>query len=183
MGAGDCQAETIAKKQARLWIVIIEPVFIGEGFPFSVFVAFALCVHGIADALAHFLCADFFGAFAVDIGGSVACIQYLCDSILNRLRFCNQTEGEFQQHSGGKNGCDGVCHILACDIGGGAMDGFVHPECAVRQTCGGQHPDRAGNLACLVGNNIPENIRGYNNIEMLGISHKLHCGIIHIHVV
>ena len=59
MGAGDCQAEKIAKKQARLWIVIIEPVFIGEGFPFSVFVVFALCVNGIADALAHFLCADF----------------------------------------------------------------------------------------------------------------------------
>lgn len=73
------------KKQAWLWIVIIEPAFIGEGFPFSVFVIFALCVNGIADALAHFLCADFFGAFAVDIGGSVACIQYLCDSILNRL--------------------------------------------------------------------------------------------------
>lgn len=35
MGAGDCQAEEIAKKQARLWIVIIEPVFIGEGFLFQ----------------------------------------------------------------------------------------------------------------------------------------------------
>ena len=46
------------KKQAWLWIVIIEPAFIGEGFPFSVFVVFALCVNGIADALAHFLCGE-----------------------------------------------------------------------------------------------------------------------------
>ncbi len=37
------------------------------------FVAFVLCVDdGIANALAHFLCADFLGACAINIGGSIA---------------------------------------------------------------------------------------------------------------
>ena len=63
------------------------------------------------------------------------------------------------------------------------MNRFIHAEAAFRQRSGRKHTDGTRYLARLIGENISEDIAGEDDVELLRISHDLHCGIVHIEMI
>ena len=62
------------------------------------------------------------------------------------------------------------------------MDRLVHARIFRSQAGGGQHPDGAADHGSFVRQNVAEQVGGDDYVELAGISHQLHCAVIHIHV-
>ena len=62
------------------------------------------------------------------------------------------------------------------------MDGLVQSARTVAQGSRGQHTDGACDLGRLIGQNVTEHIGGNDDIELRGVAHKLHSGVVHQHI-
>ena len=73
---------------------------------------------------------------------------------------------------------------LPGDVGRRSVDRLVQPQARppARQRGGGKHPDRSGAHARLVGQDVAEQIAGDDHVELAGIAHQLHRGVVDVHV-
>ena len=55
----------------------------------------------------------------------ILCIQSFSHSGLDELRLLIETKGVAQKQSGAEDGANGIGNPLSCDIGGGAVNGFI----------------------------------------------------------
>ena len=87
-----------------------------------------------------------------------------------------------QHHRGGEDGGERIGLALPGDIGRGAVDRLVQPLARAIERGGGQHADRPGAHARLIRQDIAEQIAGDDHVELAGVAHQLHRGIVDIHV-
>ena len=62
------------------------------------------------------------------------------------------------------------------------MDRLIQAAGSLAQRGGRHHADAAGDLAGLIGEDIPEHILGHNNIKLRGVFADLHGAVIHKHL-
>ena len=62
------------------------------------------------------------------------------------------------------------------------MDRLIQAAGALAQRGGRHHADAAGDLAGLIGKNVPEHILGHNNIKLRGVFADLHGAVVHKHL-
>ena len=84
-----------------------------------------------------------------------------------------ETGGVAQDHGGGEDGAERVGLACAGDVGGGAVDGLVEIDCAA-DGGRGQHAERAGDDAGLVGEDVAEEVFGEHDVEVARDVHEVH---------
>ena len=87
-----------------------------------------------------------------------------------------------EEHGGGEDGGERVRHVLAGDVGGGAVDGLVEAERAGAEGGGGEHADGAGQHGRGVGEDVAEDVAGDDDVELSGGADQLHAGGVDIKV-
>ena len=78
-----------------------------------------------------------------------------------------------QDHGGGEDGAERVGLALAGDVGRGAVHGLVEVDLAA-DGGRGQHAERAGDDAGLVGEDVAEEVLGEDDVEVAGDVHEVH---------
>src|SRR5699024_5424370 len=118
-----------------------------------------------------------------EVGGAVTLVQHGLHGVLHGVGLLQQAEGVPEHHGGREDGGHGVGLVLAGNVRGGAVDGLVHAKVALCQGGRGQHADGAGDLAGLVGEDVPEDVAGDDDVKLPGVAHQLHGGVVHVEVV
>ena len=62
------------------------------------------------------------------------------------------------------------------------MDRLVHTLAALVHGGGRQHTDGAGDHGSLIGQNIAEQVAGYDNVELTRIADELHRAVVNVHI-
>ena len=129
---------------------------------------------GFVDELAHLLGGDVGGGVAAgDVGGAVAGGEDFGDGGFDGLGFGFEVGGVAEDHGGGEDGAEGVGLAGAGDVGGGAVDGLVEIDLAA-DGGRGQHAERAGDDAGLVGEDVAEEVFGEDDVEVARDVHEVH---------
>ena len=89
----------------------------------------------------------------------------LCDGGFDGGGVLLQVGGVAQDHGGGEDGAERVGLAGAGDVGRGAMDGLVEVDRAA-DGGRGQHAERAGDDAGLVGEDVAEEVLGEDDVEV-----------------
>ena len=62
------------------------------------------------------------------------------------------------------------------------MDRLIHTLAALIHRGGRQHTDGAGDHGSLIGQNIAEQVAGYDNVELTRIADELHRAVVNVHI-
>ena len=68
----------------------------------------------------------------------------------------------------------GLAFVLACNVGGGAVDRLVEAGGGIADGGGWQQADGAGDHARLIGENVAEHVLSNHHVELAGVFHELH---------
>ena len=119
-------------------------------------------------------------ALGVNIRGAQALIQHPAHGPFNLPGKSGLAQRITQHERQGEYGGERIGLILAGDIRGRAVHGFIQPESAAGQRGRGQHADRAGQHGRQIRQNIAKQIGRDDHIKLFGLAHQLHRGIIDI---
>ena len=119
---------------------------------------------------------------AGDVGRAHARGKHLTDRRFDPVGQRALVERVAQHHAGREDRRQRVGHALSGDVGRRAVHGFEQTLAGGVERGRRQHPDRAGQHGCEVGQDVTEHVGGDEDIELLGRAHELHRGIVDIHV-
>ena len=112
----------------------------------------------------------------------MACVEDILNSGFDGICLVLEAERVAQHHRARQDGRDRVRDALARDVRRGAVDRLIHTLAALVHGGGRQHTDRAGDHGSLIGQNIAEQVAGYDNIELTRIADELHRAVVNIHI-
>src|SRR5215472_1984710 len=129
---------------------------------------------GAVNEAAHLVGGDVCrGVAARDVGGAVAGGEDLVDGGFDGERVLFEPGGVTKEHRGGEDRAEWIGLALAGDVGCGAVDGLVEVDLAAERG-GGQHAERAGDDAGLVGEDVAEEVFGEHDVEVARYVHEVH---------
>ena len=75
-----------------------------------------------------------------------------------------------------------VCDVLAGDVRSGAACGLIEAEALLVEACGRQHAHGARDHCALVGEDVAEHVGAEQDVELRGVLHNLHGGVVDVKV-
>ena len=112
----------------------------------------------------------------------MTCVEDILNSGFDGVCLGLETERVAQHHRARQDGRDRVRDALARDVRRGAVDRLIHTLAALIHRGGRQHTDGAGDHGSLIGQNIAEQVAGYDNVELTRIADELHRAVVNIHI-
>ncbi len=110
---------------------------------------------------------------ARQVGGAEALLEHLADRGFDCRGFGFKAGGVAQNQRAGEDCAERIGEALAGDVGRGAVDRLIQIDFAA-DGGRGQHAQRAGDDAGLVGENVAEEILREHHVEVARLVHEVH---------
>ena len=79
-----------------------------------------------------------------------------------------------QQHRGGQDGCQRIGNALARDVRRRTVNRFIESRTTIAKGRTGQHPQRARQHRCFIGQDVSEHVSGDNHVEVSRAIDQVH---------